>query len=314
MAKLMQSEPTTRLVNPFTADADVNDIAESVRQHGYAIVHGAMRDGMRDRLVSELSSHLDSTAFGEEDFWGHKTKRFGALVAKSATACEMTIDPMVLGVVDEVLLKYCANYWLNYTGVMYLAPGESAQPLHRDTNLWPFANPAPPLTLATMWAVSDFTENNGATRIVPGSHLWDDDRQPQPHEVIAAQMPAGSVLLYTGNLIHGGGANQSSDVRYGVALHYVLGWLRQEETQLLTLSKEQALALPEKLQRLVGYSLGASALGMVDHLDPYEYLTGKREDRPHALSSPQLDANETAMRRLKVVESKPQVRSRYNVT
>jgi len=269
---------------------------------------------LRQRLKDDLAPFIEATEYGKEDFWGHRTKRFGALVAKSSAACDMVVNPQVLGVADKVLLEYCASYWLNYTGVMYLAPGERAQSLHRDTNLWPFRNPCPPLTLATMWAVDDFTFENGATLVVPGSHLWDDSRSPRADEVFAAEMPAGSVLLYSGNVIHGGGANQSQVYRYGVALHYVLGWLRQEETQLLTVTREEALELPDRIQRLLGYSLGAGSLGMVDHRDPHEVLTGHREDRPKALSSPELDANEERMNRLAVVDATPGSRTRIDPT
>jgi len=302
------------LPNQFNADASAKDVAEAIVQDGYAIINNAIDSPLRQRLKDDLAPYIESTEFGVEDFWGHKTKRFGALIAKSTAACDMVVHPLVLGVADEVLLEYCASYWLNYTGLMYLAPGERAQSLHRDTNLWPFRNPCPPLTLATMWAVDDFSYENGATLVVPGSHRWDDSRQPRPDEVFSAEMPAGSVLLYSGNVIHGGGENQSESYRYGVALHYVLGWLRQEETQLLAVSKEQTLALPEKIQRLLGYSLGAGSLGMVDHRDPWEVLTGKRVDKPKALSSPELDANEEAMKRLSVVDASPGGRTRIDPT
>lgn len=301
------------LSNIFAHDADPTEIAGAVRTDGYAIVQSLLGAEQLATLQSELEPHLAATDLGCEDFWGHKTKRFGALLARSAVAQQMLVHPSVLGVADAILMPYCASYWVNYTGVMHLAPGESAQSLHRDTNLWPFANPAPPLTLATMWAVSEFTRENGATLLVPGSHLWSDERAPEPIEVESAAMPAGSVLLYTGNVIHGGGANRSNGARFGVALHYVLGWLRQEETQVLTMSMDEARKLPEQVQRLIGYSLGASSLGMVDHKDPFEVLTGRREDKPRALSSPALDEAETRMTRLRVTSSPARERVRYDV-
>ena len=137
-------------------------------------------------------------------------------------------------------------------------------------------------------------------------HLWDDSRVPEPTEIESTEMPAGSVLIYAGNVIHGGGANRSNDVRYGVALHYVLGWLRQEETQLLTMTMDEARELPEQVQRLMGYSMGASNLGMVDHTDPFTLLTGKKNDGPKALSSEQLDASEKSMSRFTVTLNKGQ--------
>lgn len=288
------------LANTFSRDSDPATIADAIERDGYAVIENLLNDAQLARLRTDLEPSLAATDFGDEDFWGHRTKRFGALISKSKVAQQMLINPSVLSVCDQILLPWAASYWTNYSGVMYLAPGETAQTLHRDTNLWPFVNPSPPLTLATMWAVTDFTEENGGTLLVPGSHKWDDDRVPTKDEVVATQMPAGSVLLYTGNVIHAGGANRSKESRFGVALHYVLGWLRQEENQVLTVSREEALELPEEVRRLMGYSLGAYGLGMVDHLDPHHHLTGVLEDKPDALSSPELDANEAKMKRLRV--------------
>ncbi len=301
------------LDNTFAHDCDSGTVAEAVQRDGYAVIKDVLNESDLDRLRRDLTPSVESTEFGDEDFWGHRTKRFGALIAKSKVAQQMLIHPAVLAVCDQILLPWAASYWTNYSGVMYLAPGETAQTLHRDTNLWPFANPSPPLTLATMWAVSDFTSENGGTLLVPGSHLWDDDRKPTRDEVVATEMPAGSVLLYTGNVIHAGGANRTNNSRFGVALHYVLGWLRQEETQLLTVDREQALELPEQVRKLMGYSMGASGLGMVDHLDPHHHLTGVREDRPVALSTPELDINEAKMNRLRVVGTANHGRTRIEI-
>lgn len=301
------------LNNRFAPDADISVIAKAIADDGYAVVERLLDDSTVSKLETELSPWLDQTEFGSEDFWGHRTKRFGALIQKSKVAQDLLVHPTVLGVADKLLLPWCAAYWANYSGVMYLAPGESAQSLHRDTNLWPFANPSPPLTLATMWAVSDFTAENGGTLVVPGSHKWTDERIPEASEVMSTEMPKGSVLLYSGNTIHAGGSNRAAQPRYGVALHYVLGWLRQEETQLLTLSRDEALAMPEKVRRLMGYSLGAASLGMVDHLDPHHHLTGTMEDKPKALSSPELDENEANMFRLKVSAVPGLARTHINI-
>ncbi len=299
--------------NRFSPDCTAEHVSDALKRDGYAVIEQLLDPTSLRRLRSELDPWIDKTEFGDEVFWGRHTKRFGALVAKSRVAQEMLTHPTILGVADRLLLEWCASYWVNYTGVMYLTPGETAQRLHRDTNIWPFTNPCPPLTLATMWAVNDFTRDNGGTLIVPGSHTWHDDRIPTEVDIIATEMPAGSVLLYSGNVIHAGGANRSDDVRFGVALHYVLGWLRQEETQLLTITQEQALALPEPVRRLMGYSLGASSLGVVDHLDPHHMLTGVKDDKPFALSSPELDANEAKMKRLTVVGTANRSRTRIDL-
>ncbi|MEM1198419.1 MAG: phytanoyl-CoA dioxygenase family protein [Pseudomonadota bacterium] len=289
--------------NRFPADAPTDDIITAIRQDGYAILERVIDEAQVAQLKGELQPYLTESEVGTEDFWGHHTKRFGALIGKSEIARHMLLAPQVLAVADAVLLEHCARYWVNYTGVMHLGPGEKAQVLHRDTNLWPITNPAPPLTVATMWAVSDFTKDNGGTRLVPGSHLWDDARTPEPDEIISAEMPSGSVLIYTGNVIHGGGSNRANAPRYGVALHYVLGWLRQEENQMLTMTREEARAMPEEVQRLMGYSLGASALGFADHRDPFEILNGQEGDTPATISPQELIDAEAKVKRLTVVGS-----------
>ena len=109
-------------------------------------------------------------------------------------ARHMALNPMVMALADHLLLPYCARYQLTFTGIMHLDPGETAQMLHRDTGYYPFLHPAPPTVLAAMWAASDFTAANGGTCLVPGSHHWDMDRQPEPHEIISTEMAAGSVL------------------------------------------------------------------------------------------------------------------------
>ncbi len=299
--------------NVFSPDADRGVITEAIKEDGYAVIERVMDDEALRQLRAELQPHVDVTDTGTEDFWGHHTKRFGALIAKSATARKMLVDPRVLGVCDDFLLQHCAAYWVNYTGIMHLGPGERAQTLHRDTNLWPFRNPAPPLTVATMWAVSEFSADNGGTLLVPGSHLWDDDRKPEPEEIVSTEMPPGSVLIYTGNVIHGGGANKTDKPRFGVALHYVLGWLRQEENQLLTMPMEEARALPEQIQRLMGYSLGAPALGFVDHMDPFEKLNGIQGDAPASISPQSLYEAEARMTQLSVKDDGPRRRTRIDV-
>ena len=141
--------------------------------------------------------------------------------------------------------------------------GETPQILHRDRGIWGGDLPRKiePL-LSTIWAVTEFTKANGATQIVPGSHLWDKDREPTPDEIAYAEMKPGSVFFYTGTVLHGGGAHQTADeTRIGLFLHYALNWLRQEENQYLTCPAEIAKDLDQPLQELIGYSMGQYALG-----------------------------------------------------
>lgn len=259
-------------LNRFSSNDSLQSIVSAIEQEGYAIVENLLTTAQLATIRDELTPYLDARSPGNENVMGTKTRRIGRLLLRSKMVQELVTHPMVLSLADTVLLPHCVRYQINYTGVMYLEPGETAQPLHRDTGFYPIQNPAPPMLLSTIWAISDFTAGNGATCLVPGSRHWADGRQPESGEVIAAEMPAGSVLLYVGSTIHGGGANRSDHPRFGLALHYALGWLRQEENQYLAVPIEEARTLPRQIQELMGYSLGTSALGFVDHQDPNDFL------------------------------------------
>lgn len=288
------------LQNTISVDDGYESVTEAVLRDGYAVIRDALTTGELEAMRADLAPHLASAHSGHEAFMGAKTKRFGALIAKSAAVRTLLLHPAVLAVADKALLPHCVRYHVQYTGVMHLEPGEKAQVLHRDTSLYPIANPCPPLTVATMWAISDFREENGGTRIVPGSHLWEDARRPQAHEAVATEMPAGSVLIYIGNTIHGGGANRSDAPRTGVALHYGLGWLRQEENQYLAVPQEQARTLPKEVLEIMGYALGSSNLGFVDHIAPDDYLAGVRDPAQSNLSPDGMSDRADALQRFKV--------------
>ena len=177
----------------FQADADAGAIGTAVEQEGYAIVEGLIDGSQVDELAAQLAPHIDAAQAGGSSFLGKKTKRLVGLFSRAPAAQQLAIHPLILAVADHVLLPYCARYQINYTGVMHLLPGQQAQPLHRDGRCYPFANPSPPTTLATMWAVDTFTPRNGATLLIPGSHLWNDARAPKEDESIVAGMPPGSV-------------------------------------------------------------------------------------------------------------------------
>ena len=239
------------LKNTFSCDASVEAVAAAVAADGYAVVRDAVDANTVAAVNADLAPYFEKAHDGHEEFYGSLTKRFGALLAKSNSIQSLLVHPTVLAVADDALLPHCVRYRVHYTGVMHIEPGETRQVLHRDIGLYPIASPCPPLTVATMWALSDFTRKNGGTRLVPGSHLWSSDRVPKPEEVVATEMTAGSVLIYTGNTIHGGGSNHADRPRSGVALHYNLGWLRQEENQYMAVPPELALQLPDQIQELI---------------------------------------------------------------
>ncbi len=262
-------------LNIHAPDTPLDAMAESLAEHGYLIIENAAPE-LAARAREEFAPHIEAAPFGHTDFLGQHTKRVGALFTVSEAAQELAVHPLVMAMADRILLPHCARYQLNFSGIMHLEPGAEPQVLHRDGGLYPFLHPSPPTIMPTMWAISDFTAENGGTQVVPGSHLWEDKRVPYEDEVVNAEMPAGSVLIYTGGLYHGGGRNRSNTVRTGMALQYSLGWLRQEENQYLANPPEVARHYPERLQRLIGYDYGAPYLGFYKGGDPHRVL----EDGP----------------------------------
>ncbi|MAW33006.1 MAG: hypothetical protein CMK56_01200 [Proteobacteria bacterium] len=303
-----------RVLQTFEPDVSSVKLHEAITEQGYAVVKNLLPKAELTELSEQLNPHLDLVELGDPDpFFGHRTKRFGALLSRCPITRRMLTNQLILDTADLVLGPYCVRYQVNYTGVMHLAPGETAQTMHRDTGFYPIQNPSPPLTLATMWAVTDFTEENGATRIVPGSHRWTDDRTPKVAEIVQADMPAGSVLIYNGSLLHGGGANESDRDRCGVALHYSLGWLRQEENQYLAISMEEARAFPEKVQRLMGYDLATVNLGFADHKHPNDILNGNAGNQVGTLGNKKMMEADNAVRRFRVIGTDSVGRARIDI-
>lgn len=288
------------MTNRFQPDTSAEAISDAINTDGFAVIKDAINPDLLATIRAELEPYFVGFYQGHDEFMGSKTKRFGALLLKSAAVQSLLVHRLVLGAVDRILLDYCVNYHIHYTGVMQLQPGEKAQVLHRDTGIFPFANPSPPLTIATMWALNDFTVENGGTVFVPGSHKWADERVPSKKELIPTEMTAGSVLIYLGNGLHGGGANRSDDVRTGLAIHYGLGWLRQEENQYLAAPPEQARLLPPTIQELLGYNLASPSFGFVDHIHPRDYINGVRDVAESYVSTDELRNKAANLKRFHV--------------
>jgi ectoine hydroxylase-related dioxygenase (phytanoyl-CoA dioxygenase family) len=257
------------------ADANVDEVEAALRASGCVVVERLVSEDALDRIERDLEPFLFATPAGGDEFTGFNTRRTGSLLARSREFGRLAAHPTVLGALDRVLGDHATSYQLHLTQVIEIGPGEPAQYVHRDQWAFDFF-PFPAgfeVECHTMWAMSDFTEQNGATRVIPGSHRWDDKLRPAPDETIPAEMPKGSVLFYLGSLYHGGGANRSNAPRRGVNVGYTLSWLRQEENQYLACPPEVARTLPVELAKLIGYQRGAYALGYVGDLqDPLELL------------------------------------------
>jgi ectoine hydroxylase-related dioxygenase (phytanoyl-CoA dioxygenase family) len=262
----------------FPSDVSADVVETALREYGCAVVERLAPAEQLDRIAAELGPHLQTTAPGADEFTGRNTRRTGALLARSPSFRDLAAHPLVLGALDRVLGDHATSYQLHLTQVIEIGPGEPAQLVHRDQWAFDFFEfPAGfEVECHTMWAMDDFTEENGATRVIPGSNRWQDKLRPENDETIAAEMPKGSVLLYLGSIYHGGGANRSAHARRGINVGYTLSWLRQEENQYLACPPEIARELPDDLARLAGYQRGAYALGYYGDLrDPFEALHGE---------------------------------------
>jgi ectoine hydroxylase-related dioxygenase (phytanoyl-CoA dioxygenase family) len=236
---------------------------------GGVIVDNLITSAEVAAIKADLERVLTSTPEGRNFFEGFKTQRIYALFAKTRVFDDLATHPLLIGVLDQVL----GHYQLSAPVGINIGPGEAAQIMHRDQQIYPLPSDFPPVVLNTMWAFDDFTEANGATRVVPGSHRWTGEPNwDAPSE--AAVMSAGSVIFYPGTLWHGGGANTTDRPRLGVILEYVASWLRAQENHVVAVPPELVATLPERLQQLLGYNIYPPFVGYVDGRDPRRFLPG----------------------------------------
>jgi ectoine hydroxylase-related dioxygenase (phytanoyl-CoA dioxygenase family) len=246
----------------------VEDVVARLAADGYATIPDAIEPEQVTWARSELETILSTTPMGRDDFEGRRTRRVYALFAKTRSLDALALHPAVLAVLDEVL----GHYQLSAPAGISIGPDEVAQPLHPDDAIYPLPRPHPEVVVNVMWPLQDFNEANGATRIVPGSHRWGDERPPPDVETVTVEMPAGTALLYSGSVWHGGGANRTDHDRLGAVLHYSASWLRPVENHFLAVPPAQARLLPERLQELLGYNIHPPFIGYVDGRHPRSLL------------------------------------------
>jgi ectoine hydroxylase-related dioxygenase (phytanoyl-CoA dioxygenase family) len=261
-------------IQHFPSTATGEEIGDALRRDGAAIIDRLVSPAVMDRVRDEIDPYVSATRIGTDNFAGRNTKRTGALIARSPMSRDLVMHSTALTAVRN-LLAHATNFQLHLTQVISIGPGEPMQLIHRDQwafDFFPFPS-GYEVQCNTIWAMTDFTEENGATRLVPGSNHREDRLSFAEADTVPAEMEKGSVLLYTGSVYHGGGANRSAAVRSGINITYNVAWLRQEENQYLSVPHDIARELPVELLRLMGYARGAYALGYVDDLrDPIEVL------------------------------------------
>jgi ectoine hydroxylase-related dioxygenase (phytanoyl-CoA dioxygenase family) len=257
----------------------VDEVVEQLERDGYSIVERYLSADDVATKKADLSRVLATLPKGRNDFEGFSTQRIYALFAKTRTFDTQATDPLILSVLEKVLGP---GFLLSAPVGISIGSGEKAQPVHRDDGVYPIRRPHRELVVNTMWALDDFTEANGATVVIPGSHKWVDERPNEGSETIRAVMPAGSVMLFVGSLFHGGGANTTDKARLGVILEFCAGWLRPQENHVLGVPKEIVAQLPERLQQLLGYDV-LGLLGNVDGRHPRKYIEDRRPLRDGVL-------------------------------
>lgn len=258
----------TLLIPQFQSTDSLATITDALDGAGCAVIHGLTRSEIVDTAKHELSSFMAATPVAEADdpstFYPAKTRRISALMARSPTSHQFALDPVVQQLCEHHLGRNCERYQLHVSAGLDIGPGAREQVLHREEDPFKFFPlPRPNLVIATMWAMTRFTKDNGATLLVPGSHRWEADRKADPDEVVSAEMPKGSVLVWLGGTLHAAGANISDEWRYGIILSYSLGWLRQEENQYFDLPADIGAHAPAAIRELVGYPMHGS-LGFFD--------------------------------------------------
>jgi ectoine hydroxylase-related dioxygenase (phytanoyl-CoA dioxygenase family) len=263
-----------QLVRLTKDEATIERVADLLDEEGCVVVERFIDDDKVAALKAELQPFRDATPLGRNDFEGHVTKRIYALFAKTRGFDELATHPLLLGVLDRVL----GHYQLSGPVGIDIGPGETPQGLHRDDVVYPIPWPHAQVVLNTMWALDDFTEDNGATLIVPGSHRTSPDDKPDDAGATVATMPAGSVMFYVGTVWHGGGANHTEARRLGVILEYCASWVRAQENHITAIGEDVIRTLDPRLQELLGYNIFPPFLGYVDGRHPRRTLMG--EHRP----------------------------------
>jgi ectoine hydroxylase-related dioxygenase (phytanoyl-CoA dioxygenase family) len=263
---------------PDTATLDAH--SEAIARDGYTILERVIEPALVDALNDDLLrlEHDYQVAPSDNSFEGSRTIRIYNLLAFGTLYEAIPVHEEVLPLVERVLDAGCLVSSLSSISI---DPGERAQPIHADDQLIPLDKPHVPTVCNSMWALTDFTEANGATRVIPGSHLADHSPDyGAPYDSIPAEMPKGSVLVWHGSLWHGGGANATEQRRVGIAMNYCAGWIRQQENQQLGIPRQIAAGFSPRLRRLCGYGIYNGLMGHINKHDPVELLGDVSDDDP----------------------------------
>jgi len=267
--------PPTPATDPQTLDDEAFErYAAQVRAEGWVVVPGAIDLDFVEAINEDLLRLERALGIVPADnlFEGLHTTRIYNLLVHGQLYERIPVHPNVLPIAERVLDP---GLLISSLSSIAIGPDESAQPIHSDDQLIPLPKPHPPIICNTMWAITDFTEENGATRLCPGTHLADHSPNPlEYYDSIPAEMEKGSVLVWVGSLWHGGGANRTDRRRVGIAMNYCAGFVRQQENQQLGIPLATIKRFPRRLQELCGFSIYAGLMGHIDKQHPGKLLLG----------------------------------------
>jgi ectoine hydroxylase-related dioxygenase (phytanoyl-CoA dioxygenase family) len=254
-------------------DAELDDVVEIIERDGGVIVENFLDPADLRALWDDLGPQLERTAYSDTGFDGHKTRRLSSLFARTTRLTPVVTQRLFLGAARALMqrpvpiwigrarLEVQPSIQIGVAQAIQLHLGQGKQPLHRDDALHLTRHPGPTTRVQLMLAMSEFSAANGGTLVIPGSHLWDDERGPRYAEAVPTEMPAGSGLIWVGGIYHGGGSNTTDVPRTGLTIGLDVGNLRQEENQYLAVPKEAVLAYPEEVRKLLGYDLCPPGVG-----------------------------------------------------
>lgn len=284
------------MLTQSSADEPLDVLVERLNESGYLILPSRVSRQTVEAYRAALAPYLRGEYPGRNDFEGLKTERVYGLLGKDPLFAELIADPLVMDLCGAVLAE---NFLLSACLAINIHPGETPQPFHFDDSFYKIPRPRPTYGLSTFWAIDDFTADNGATEIIPGSHKWgtrsphdgasfdpsqDISRFGEPTETIdhpdaqPVVMPAGSLMVCMGTLWHRGGANRSQAPRLGITPQYCVAWARQIENMILAVPPEMAARYPQRVQELIGYSMHPPFMGFVDGRHPAKVLGEKSGD------------------------------------
>ena len=264
-------------IQSLSADTATDDIVAAIQADGVVILERLFDESLVDAVHAEALPILERENTGGGDFLANRTKTIHAPMVNLPSFRQMVVNPKFLEIGDRILGPNCEQWTYSATSLLAVQPeGQgNTQMLHRDDLNYPYIDRTPGrphVVMTVMFNITDFTAENGATRFVPGSHLWKEDREPKPEEIEQAIMPRGSLAVWVGATLHGFGDNRSSEQRIGIPMTNVVSWLRQEENLIISVPPEVARECPEVLIQKLGYAQQGLAIGTAPGRNPKNFL------------------------------------------